>query len=368
MKYLCSILGVIILPGIVWSQISSNSIGAAHHYSESSGAGIGMIVWERGKIRFEKYYNGHSANTPVHIYSGTKSFFGVAAAIAVEEGWLDLDEPVSRTLPLWADDPSKKQVTIRHLLNFTSGLESGASQIYSRAGGADKIELATNLKVSRPPGTSFVYGPSHLNAFSAVLNRKLAGKRTTYEKFVRKKVTDRLGIKIARWSTDAKGNAVPSAGMYMTGRNWLKFGQMIVQGGRGKMRQLVATQNLRPCFSGTRINPAFGLCFWLNAYAGQPDARVADVEEWLDRNPMPTDWSRTCLSRSAPPDMIVSLGSNFQRLYMVPSQQLVIVHLGKKGNFKDDEFLTLLFRENKSKPPTKPSPKTTKKKLFPFGR
>lgn len=306
-----------------------------------------MIVWENGAVRFEKYYNGHSAKTPIHIYSGTKSFFGVLAAIGVEEGWLNLDELVAQTIEEWRQDPRKRQITIRELLNFTSGLESGFSQIYGRTS-ADKLTLSLGLQATRDHGTSFVYGPSHLQVFCEVLRRKLRKKGVTYEKVLRRKIISPLGIRIYRWTEDAHGNVIPSAGMYLTGRDWLKFGVMVVRGGRWKNRQIVNTENLRRCFIGTRINPAYGLNFWLNGYASQADARVADVEEWLDREPMPVDWSRVCLSKAAPPDMVVALGSNFQRLYIVPSMQLVVEHLGKKeGKYRDDQFLSILFAHAK---------------------
>lgn len=333
---------LVILPNITSAQLSDEAIQEAHRYS-ASGAGLGMIVQENGKVRFEKYYNGHSAKKPLHIFSGTKSFFGVLAAIGVEEGWLNLDELVAQTIPEWRDDPRKRQITIRELLNFTSGLETGFSQIYGRTK-ADKLTLSIGLDAAHDRGKTFVYGPGHLQVFCEVLRRKLGKNKGGYEAYLRAKIISPLRINITRWTEDAHGNVIPSAGMYITGRDWLKFGQMIVAGGRWKNHQIVDTENLRRCFSGTRINPAYGLNFWLNGYATQADSRVADVEEWLDRDPMPLDWNRACLSKAAPPDMVVALGSNFQRLYIVPSMQLVVVHLGKKtGKFRDDEFLTKLF-------------------------
>jgi len=329
---------------MIHARLSDSSIEAARRYSES-GAAIGKIIWEHVRTRYENYYNGHSAGKPLHIYSGTKSFFGVLAAIGVEEGWLDLDEPVSKTLPEWKDDPRKRKVTIRQLLNFTSGLETGFSQIYGRSS-VDKVSASTTLEVTREPGTSFVYGPSHLQVFCAILRKKLKFRGQSYESYLNKKLIKPLDINVTKWRADDHGNVIPSAGMYMTGRDWMKFGQMVVQGGQWNGRQLVETNSLRLCFTGTRINPAYGINFWLNGYANQPNARVVDVEEWLDRDPMPEDWSGACLSKNAPPDLVAGLGSNFQRLYMVPSMGLVVVHLGTdRGKFTDDAFLSLLFKD-----------------------
>ncbi|MBP6601711.1 MAG: serine hydrolase [Verrucomicrobiales bacterium] len=325
------------------AQLTSDAIAAARAYSGKH-SGVGMIVAEAGVIRYEDYYNGHKGKEPLHIYSGTKSFFGVLAVIAEEEGILKLDDLVAETLPEWRDDPRKKLITIRELLNFTSGLETGFEQIYGRTT-ADKLLLGVGLKATRERGATFLYGPGNLQVFCEVLRRKLVKRGTTYERYLRHKLIDPLGISISEWRADSHGNVIPSAGMYMNARDWLSFGNMVVAGGTWKGRQLVETDSLRKCFTGTSINPAFGLCFWLNGHRDDPKAREVDVELLLDREPMPEDWSHSCLSKSAPKDLVCSLGSNFQRLYLVPSMQLTVVHQGKKGdNFRDAEFLAVLFQ------------------------
>ncbi len=338
------IAAVSALAGKGQAQLSKGSIAAAQKYSAAR-SGIAMIVREEGTTRFEKYYNGHHAEEPLHIYSGTKSFFGVLAVIAEDEGILRLDEYVAETLTEWRDDPRKSTITIRDLLNFTSGLETGFEEIYGRTE-ADKLTLAVGLDATRERGASFVYGPSHLQVFCEVLRRKLAKRGTNYAAYLDRKLIQPLGITITRWRADNHGNVIPSAGMHMTGRDWIHFGEMVIQGGEWSGRRLVATEDLEKCFRGTPINPAFGLCFWLNSHRLHPQAREVDVEEFLDREPMPEDWSHVCLSKAAPTDLVCSIGSNFQRLYLVPSMQLAVVHLGKKGNkFRDAEFLEILFKD-----------------------
>lgn len=355
----------------VSAQLAAESIEEAHRYSVARG-GIGLIVKERGEVRFEKYYNGHKAEQPVHIYSGTKSFFGALAVIAEKDGLLSLDERVAETLPEWRDDPRKSQITLRELLDFTSGLETGFQEIYGSSP-ADKLTLSVGLDAKSDPGDSFVYGPSHLQVFCEVLRRKLKRKGLTYQGYLERKLIRPLDIHITQWRADHHGNVIPSAGMWMTARDWLGFGEMVAAGGRYQGREIVPSDGFGQCFAGTEINPAFGLCFWVNRYCRQPDAREVDVEEWLDRTPLPEDWSRACLSKDAPPDLICSLGSNFQRLYVVPSMDLVVVHQGKRGakGFRDAPFLSILFT-NAGLPPaaTESAPETTERKvkpLFPKG-
>lgn len=326
----------------LFAQLAPESIQRARDYSAANN-GRALVVYEHGNLRFEDYYSGYRKGEPLHIFSGTKSFFGVLAVIAEEEGLLSLDERVADTLPEWREDPRKAQIRVRDLLDFTSGLETGFQEIYGRSS-ADKIKMAVGLKAKRDRGSSFIYGPSHLNVFCEVLDRKLKSRRMDYEEYLQKKLLRPLGIKVSRWREDSHGNVFPSAGMYLTAQDWVKFGEMINQGGSWKGRRLVKRESLEQCFKGTEINPAFGLCFWLNDHAGKPGSREVDVEETLEIEPLPENWRGACLSEGAPQELIVSLGSTFQRLYLLPSQGLVVIHHGKPGHeFRDAEFLRLLF-------------------------
>lgn len=351
------------------AQLADASIEAARKYSAARG-GLCLIVKERGELRYENYYNGHKPEQPVHIYSGTKSFFGALAVIAEKDGLLSLEERVAETLPEWRDDPRKAKITIRELLDFTSGLETGFQQIYGGST-ADKLSLSVGLEATREQGEAFVYGPSHLQVFCEVLRRKLKRRGTTYQDYLERKLIRPLDIEISQWRADHHGNVIPSAGMWMTARDWTRFGETVASGGYYQGREVVPSEGFGKCFAGTEVNPAFGLCFWVNRYCRQPDAREVDVEEWLDRTPLPEDWSRACLSKNAPPDLVCSLGSNFQRLYVVPSMQLVVVHQGRKGarGFRDADFLAILFRDAEL-PAAATAPATTERRfkpLFPKG-
>ncbi|MBU6180981.1 MAG: serine hydrolase, partial [Verrucomicrobia bacterium] len=243
-------------PATTSAQLANESIEAAHAYSAKRG-GIGLIVKEGGQTRFERYAKGHAADEPIHIYSGTKSFFGALAVIAEKEGILSLDEKVAETLPEWRDDPRKAQITIHELLDFTSGLETGFEEIYGRST-ADKLTLSLGLDAKTDPGDSFIYGPSHLQVFCEVMRRKLKRKGISYQAYLERKLIDPLGIQISQWRADSHGNVIPSAGIYMSGRHWMTFGEMVCRGGEWNGKQIVPADELTKCFKPTPINPAFG--------------------------------------------------------------------------------------------------------------
>ena len=82
--------------------------------------------------------------------------------------------------------------------------------------------------------------------------------------------------------------------------------------------------------------------FWNNRAAG-PGAREFDIEDMLERDWWKQEWRGTCLSREAPPDMIASVGSGYQRLIVIPSMDLIIVRLGQDAKFSDGDFLRILL-------------------------
>src|SRR5436189_620761 len=143
--------------------------GAAR-YSESRD-GTAVLVTQSGRTICEHYANGGSATRRWPIFSGTKSFWGIAALAALQNGLFRLDEPVSDTITEWKINPRKSQITIRQLLSQTDGIE-GASRLQSPSI-RDRNDMAIVLPSVAEPGSAFIYGPSHLQIFSEVLRRKL---------------------------------------------------------------------------------------------------------------------------------------------------------------------------------------------------
>src|SRR5438093_6319637 len=92
------------------AEISPADCARAAKYSESK-RGVSMLVMQNGRIIFEHYANGGSADGRWPIFSGTKSFWGIAALAAVHDGLLKLDDPVSDTITEWKSDPRKSQIT-----------------------------------------------------------------------------------------------------------------------------------------------------------------------------------------------------------------------------------------------------------------
>jgi CubicO group peptidase (beta-lactamase class C family) len=315
------------------------SLQAASAYSAER-RGYSFLVLQEGRVLYESYANGDSADRIASIYSGTKGFWCVAAAVAVQDGILDFDEPVRDTITEWRSDPNKANIRLRDLLNFTAGIEPVFS-LHGRSIG-DRNKYSVRLPVAAARGESFMYGPSQLQIYSEVLRRKLLPRHLTPEQYLAKRVLRPLGLGYVDFRKDRKGNPLLASGFRLTARQWARLGELIVGKGKYQGRQVVRSDLLAECFRGTRINPMFGMGFWLNR-AG-PESHEIDVERMLDVRWERQNWRNGCLCREAPRDMIAAIGSGDQRMFIVPSMNLVIVRQGRDDSrFSDAHFLRQIF-------------------------
>jgi CubicO group peptidase (beta-lactamase class C family) len=296
-----------------------------------------MLVIQNGRTIFEHYANGGSATGRWPIFSGTKSFWGIAALAAVHDRLFRLDDAVSDTIAEWKNDSRKSQITIRQLLSQTDGI-AGASYL-QRPTIRDRNAMALQLPVIAEPGSAFIYGPSHLQIFSELLRRKLKGRSVIG--YFETHVSNRLGLRDLNYKKDPRGNPLPATGFELTTRDWARLGDLVLGNGNYHGREIVPANLLREAFVGSRANPAYGLTFWLNEQA--PNAREADMERMLDLQWQNAQWNGVCICKDAPADMVVALGSHYQRLFIIPSLKAIIVRQGLSGSFSDATFLRLVL-------------------------
>ncbi|HEU5247291.1 MAG TPA: serine hydrolase [Candidatus Udaeobacter sp.] len=335
MRYLFAWL-VVVTATSAFADIRPADCARAAKYSESK-RGVSLLVMQNGRTIFEHYANGGSARGRWPIFSGTKSFWGIAALAAARDGLFKLDDPVADTITEWKSDPRKSQITIRELLNQTDGIE-GASRL-QRASIRDRNAMAIRLPIGAEPGSAFIYGPSHLQIFSELLRRKLKGRNVI--SYFEGRVSNRLGLGRLNYKKDARGNPLPATGFELTAREWARLGELVLGQGSYHGRQIVPAALLREAFAGSSANRSYGLTFWLNEQA--PDGREADVERMLDLQWRDAQWTNVCVCKDAPADMVVALGSSYQRLFVIRSLEAIIVRQGSNARFSDAHFLRLVL-------------------------
>jgi hypothetical protein len=67
------------------------------------------------------------------------------------------------------------------------------------------------------------------------------------------------------------------------------------------------------------------------------------MERMLDLPWQNAQWTDVCISKEAPADMVVALGSGYQRLFVIPSLKAIIVRQGSNAKFSDAHFLRLML-------------------------
>ena len=311
-------------------QLDPAAIRAAASYS-SNHHGASLLVIQRGKTLLEEYPAGGGLDTPRKIYSGTKAFWNLSALAAADDGLLKLDERVADTISQWQSDPRKSRVTIRQLLDFSCGLEPGFF-LHSRDPG-DRDAIAIKLPLIAEPGTVFIYGPGALQVFHRLLKAKLRGEAPKH--YLERRVLRRLGLGPQRYLQDRAGNPLLAAGWQLTARQWAKLGKLVLANGT----PVVSSRSLAECWRGSLANPTFSLGWWNNRAA--PTGRDADFERMLSSKG--ENWNEACLCRDAPGDLVACIGSFHQRLYVIPSLQLIVVRHSSGGSFSDATFLRLLL-------------------------
>jgi len=332
------------IPPVTEKLFRQEQMQAGANYSKQKG-GASVLVMQDGQIIFENYHNGANENTPTQVQSGTKGFFAAVVALAIQEGFVTgYNENVAETITEWQNTalhPGKRQITIRHLVSLTSGLSQDLDYIQGENPLAPDIYhyVVNNLKLVSAPGTRFQYGPSHYYAFGVLLERKLqkAGINQDPLQYLETRLLQKIGVTYSTWVHDSAGNPHIPNGCYITPRNWIKFGQFILQKGKWNNQQLIQENFVSNLFSPKADNPGYGVFLWLNKQGG--DAASAG-------SPSPPSGSPGgIIYYGGYTDIVGALGAGKNRLYIIPSLNAVIVRqsTGDKADFSDNNFLELVL-------------------------
>jgi CubicO group peptidase (beta-lactamase class C family) len=266
-----------------------------------------LLVLQGDEVALERYAEGWDAHRPHPLYSGTKSFWGVLAVLAERDGLLTLDESVAATIDAWAADAAKARVTLRELLQLTSGIGFGGL-----GNAVPTYERALEAPLRDPPGTRFTYGGIPLQVFGAVLARKLAPRGSTPQAYLHERVLDPIGLQVGSWRTLRDGTQPLPTGAFLAAPEWLKFGRLVRDGGAWNGATLVPPELLAACFVGSTANPRYGLAWW--------------------RSPL-----------EARPDIVYASGAGGQALYILPADDTVVVKFGQSNSYDHAAFLRRLI-------------------------
>jgi CubicO group peptidase (beta-lactamase class C family) len=263
-----------------------------------------VVVLHKGKIIGEQYSEGFDRNSKQLGWSMTKSIFNALIGIAIQQKQIKgLDQ--NKLFSSWTDERSA--ISVKNLLQMTSGLNwkedytnlSGATiMLYNQD---NMVAYASDQPLEATIGEHWEYSSGTSNLLSGLL-RKVIDNDSIYLQYPYSQLFNKIGAGSFRLETDAADNFVASSYAWATARDWAKFGQLFLQDGNWNGEQILPTDWSK--FTAEEANGSkgsYGAQFWLPLEKEYPNS---------------------------PKDMYFADGFQGQRIFIIPSEELVIVRLG----------------------------------------
>lgn len=313
---------------------------AAAAYSESHD-GEAVLIMRDGQTVFQRYANRFNRTDAHVLASGTKSFSCAFMLAAEQDGLVRRDQRVADRLTEWRGDPNKSRITVLDLLSLQSGLSTNPDYNPAQVADLDTYALALEDPATYAPGQAFIYDPLAFQAFALMFERASSG--TEPITYLQDKVFEPIGLAGDTWQRDAQGHPQMAGGATMTASAWALYGQLMLQSGSWQTRRVLPASGVRDCL--TYQNPAYlgyGITWWLNRpVAGSYDPNI-------DRIPVDgIAGSGGKIAPRAPDDVVMAAGVGHQRLYLLPTQRMVVVRFApletELDEWSDDEFLGRLL-------------------------
>lgn len=262
-----------------------------------------MVVY-KDHIIGENYVEGFNEETPILGWSMTKSVLATLYGILEYQGQLMVSEPAG--IDTWQNDDRKK-ITLNHLLRMESGL--AWEEDYATISDVTKmLFLESNMTASQgrkdaiaDPTEVWNYSSGTTNLLSGILRTKFKTHQD-YLDFPYTSLIDKIGMHSMLIEADLEGNYVGSSYGWASTSDWAKFGLLYLHRGNWNNDQLFAPEWIDYVTTPTKNSDGvYGAHFWLNAGGKYPDA---------------------------PKEVYSANGFQGQRIFIVPTKDLVIVRTG----------------------------------------
>lgn len=294
-----------------------------------------LLVWQDGALRYEKYWPGFEQTSRYDTASMHKTVVALLLGIALgEDAVKKTNQPIGQYLPELPE--SIAQIPIRAMLEMASGIRSPEGGMDASSVGLQSF-LGNDLPaaISRWPVvakhmTEFSYANANTQ-YLAWLIEKLSGQR--YAHFLSAELWQKIGANDARvWLDKADGSPRASCCLQANARDWLRIGLLIMQQGRYNNQQVVPEDWINAMLAPSALNPNYGWQIW----RGSPHNPARTYGKYVN----------AVIPAAAPflaEDTFYLDGSGAQRVYIIPSKQMVIVRIGQPSQQWDDSVLPNLL-------------------------
>lgn len=267
-----------------------------------------FIILVNGRIVLENYFNQHDATKNWYWASAGKTLTSTMTGIAQQEGLLNINNKVSQYIGMgWTSETLAKEnlITCKHLLTMTSGLDDST----------DDVE-PVNLIYKADAGTRWAYHNVYVKLQDVVA--KASGQ--TWENYFNTKLRDKIGMN-GNWVQLGVNSVYTS-----NSRSMARFGLLMLNKGKWESNQILnETYFNEATTTSQNINLGYGYLWWLN---GKTSYHLPQSQLTFPGSVIPT----------APNDTFMALGKNDQKIYVVPSKNMVIIRMGDAA---DGENLAL---------------------------
>jgi len=255
---------------LAWVNAVESEVDALHSF----------VLVRHGKVVAEGWWAPYEKERPHMLYSLSKSFTSTAIGMAISEGRLALDDRVISFFPdKLPPEPSDnlKNMRVRDLLCMGSGHHNDTLGPMKEGRESDWIKLFFAQPVEHEPGTYFRYNTGATYMLSAILQQTTGENLMTY---LTPRLFIPLGIEGATWESSPQGITTGGYGLKVRTRDIAALGELYLQKGRWKGRQLlpeqwVAMASSRQIANGDNPasdwNQGYGFQFWRcrhNAFRG----------------------------------------------------------------------------------------------------
>jgi CubicO group peptidase (beta-lactamase class C family) len=253
-----------------------------------------LVVARHGDVVWERYAEGHDAETRHNTRSATKTVTGMLVGIAADLGHLRVEDPVAgffpELAPLAHPDARKDAITVEDFLTMSSLLECDDSNAFSR-GNEERMYLVedwtrftldlpvrgfpewTTKPADAPYGRSFSYCTAGVVTLGPLLERAVGEELSV---FAARHLFDPLGIVDPGWQHTPTGHVMTGGGLGLRSRDLLALGQLYADRGRRGDVQVVSEEwverSTRP-HAEVDERTEYGYLWWLRPH-------LAGGREW----------------------------------------------------------------------------------------
>ena len=251
-------------------NIKSSRVQKLIDMSFEDDATMSVVIIKNGKIIGEQYAEGYDSDSYGTSWSMAKSFYAALIGISIEEGEINsLDDPVADYLDYFNDDRS--DITIRDLLDMSSGLEYPEHQHEKMFFRKDHLQYSKDIGVEKPAGTKFEYNNINSMLLGDILFEVTGLKADT---LLRERILNHIGNSDYKLWRDESGNVLTYCCIDMSAREYSRFGLLFARNGNWEGNQLISEDFVNETFQTVWETPSwwtnskryYSLHWWVSKY------------------------------------------------------------------------------------------------------